>query len=423
MLFLYRLGIAVFSLLMRIAAFWHPKAKLWVQGRQHLLDRIARETQGWDSSAWFHFASLGEFEQGRPVMEALKKARPELKIVVTFFSPSGYEIRKNYAGADKVFYLPMDTPRNAASFIRLIKPEMAVFTKYEYWFFYFLELYRQEIPLYMISSIFRPDQVFFKWYGGLHRHMLAYVKHFFVQNEESKSLLGSLGFQNTSLAGDTRFDRVAALSQHPKKIKEVAEFCEDRKVLVAGSTWPEDEALLATLLLQHPDWKLIIAPHEVSSGNIEHLCDLLPSGGWIKLSELMSPESTVNSQQSIENSRLKTEDYKVLIVDTIGLLSTLYAYGDIAYIGGGFGKGIHNTLEAATYGVPIIFGPNYQKFQEAKDLISEGAGFSIANAEELKDTFQQLTDAGYRNKAGTGAKYYVQSRVGATEIILKQLLK
>jgi 3-deoxy-D-manno-octulosonic-acid transferase len=253
--------------------------------------------------------------------------------------------------------------------------------------------------------------------------MLTYVKHFFVQNEESKNLLSHLGFQNTSLAGDTRFDRVAALSKHPKKIQEVADFCEDSKVLVAGSTWPEDEARLAELLLQHPDWKLILAPHEVSSGNIEHLCDLLPSGAWLKLSELMSPESKVNSQKSIENSRLKTEDYKVLIVDTIGLLSSLYAYGDIAYIGGGFGKGIHNTLEAATYGVPIIFGPNYQKFQEAKDLISEGAGFSIANAGELTDTFQQLTDADYRKKAGTAAKHYVQSRVGATEIILKQLLK
>ncbi|MEY5068341.1 MAG: hypothetical protein RLZ47_203 [Bacteroidota bacterium] len=418
MLFLYRLGIAVFSLLMRIAAFWHPKAKLWVQGRQHLLDRIARETQGWDSSAWFHFASLGEFEQGRPVMEALKKARPELKIVVTFFSPSGYEIRKNYAGADKVFYLPMDTPRNAATFIRLIKPEMAVFTKYEYWFFYFRELYRQEIPLYMISSIFRPDQVFFKWYGSLHRQMLAYVKHFFVQNEESKNLLSHLGFQNTSLAGDTRFDRVAALSQHPKKIQEVAEFCEDSKVLVAGSTWPEDKALLATLLLQHPNWKLILAPHEVDEAHIQEILNRFPEGQAIRYSELKRENLKGKNEFSI-----LTTQYSLLVIDTIGLLSTLYAYGDIAYIGGGFGKGIHNTLEAATYGIPIIFGPNYQKFQEAKDLISEGAGFSIANAGELTDTFQQLTDADYRKKAGTAAKYYVQSRVGATEIILKQLLK
>lgn len=407
MLFLYRLGIAVFSLLMRIAAFWHPKAKLWVQGRQHLLDRIARETQGWDSSAWFHFASLGEFEQGRPVMEALKKNRPELKILVTFFSPSGYEIRKDYSGADKVFYLPIDTPRNAATFIRLIKPEMAVFTKYEYWFFYFRELYRQEIPLYMISSIFRPDQVFFKWYGSLHRQMLTYVKHFFVQNKESKNLLSHLGFQNTSLAGDTRFDRVAALSQHPKKIKEVAEFCEDSKVLVAGSTWPEDEARLAELLLQHPNWKLILAPHEVDEAHIQAILQRFPEGQAIRFSKLET-----------QNSKPQT-----LVIDTIGLLSSLYAYGDIAYIGGGFGKGIHNTLEAATYGIPIIFGPNYQKFQEAKDLISEGAGFSIANAEELTDTFQQLTDASYRKKAGNKAKHYVQSRVGATEIILKQLLK
>lgn len=406
MLFLYRLGIAVFSLLMRIAAFWHPKARLWVQGRQHLLDRIARETQGWDSSAWFHFASLGEFEQGRPVMEALRKARPELKIVVTFFSPSGYEIRKDYAGADRVFYLPMDSPENAATFIRLIKPEMAVFTKYEYWFFYFRELYRQEIPLYMISSIFRPDQVFFKWYGSLHRQMLTYVKHFFVQNEESKNLLSHLGFQNTSLAGDTRFDRVAALSQHPKKIQEVADFCEDSKVLVAGSTWPEDEVLLANLLVKLPDWKLIIAPHEVDEAHIQEILKRFPEGQAIRFSKLKTP-----------NSKPQT-----LVIDTIGLLSSLYAYGDIAYIGGGFGKGIHNTLEAATYGIPIIFGPNYQKFQEAKYLISEGAGFCIANAQELAAVFHTLQDAGQRKSAGKAAGHYVQSRVGATEIILKQLL-
>ncbi len=415
MLFLYRLGITVFSLLMRIAAFWHPKAKLWVQGRQHILDRIAHETRGWNSSAWFHFASLGEFEQGRPVMEALKKARPELKIAVTFFSPSGYEIRKNYTGADRVFYLPIDTPQIAATFIRLIKPEMAIFTKYEYWFFYFRELHRQGIPLYMISSIFRPDQVFFKWYGSLHRQMLGFVKHFFVQNEESKALLAQLGHQNVSVAGDTRFDRVTELAVNHKDLAEVAAFVGKSKALVAGSTWPEDELLLATLLQQHPDWKMIIAPHEVNSNSIENLCRLLQPGSWLKYSELTSPQSVVGGHQSTKNS--------IIIIDSIGLLSSLYAYGDIAYIGGGFGKGIHNTLEAAAYGIPVIFGPNYQKFQEAKDLISEGAGFEIANAEELAITFQKLAVADNCKKAGTIARQYVQSRTGATELILQKLQK
>ncbi len=414
MLFLYRLGIAVFSLLMRIAAFWHPKAKLWVQGRQHLLGRIARETQGWDSSAWFHFASLGEFEQGRPVMEALKKARPELKIVVTFFSPSGYEIRKNYTGADRVFYLPTDTPQIAATFIRLINPEMAIFTKYEYWFFYFRQLHRQGIPLYMISSIFRPDQVFFKWYGSLHRQMLGFVQQFFVQNEESKALLAQLGQQNVTVAGDTRFDRVAELAVNHRDLPEVAAFAGKSKVLVAGSTWPEDELLLATLLEQQPDWKMIIAPHEVDEAHIQELHKRFPEGHAIRYSELQTPNSEPTSQK---------REHRTLIIDTIGLLSSLYAYGDIAYIGGGFGKGIHNTLEAAAYGIPVIFGPNYEKFQEAKDLISEGAGFEISNAEDLAFTFQKLAIANNCKKAGTIARQYVQSRTGATELILQELQK
>jgi 3-deoxy-D-manno-octulosonic-acid transferase len=416
MLFLYRIGIALFGLLMRLAALWHPKARLWVLGRKGLLAHIAAELPDGKPSAWFHFASLGEFEQGRPVLEGLRKRRPDLQLIVTFFSPSGYEIRKNYAGADHVFYLPEDNPSNAVEFIRLIKPELAIFTKYEYWYFFFRELHRQSIPLYLISSIFRPDQVFFKWYGSLHRRMLGFVKHFFVQNEESKTLLAQLGHQNITVAGDTRFDRVMELSKHPKKIKEVADFCWDAPVLVAGSTWPEDEVLLAELLQKYPDWKLIIAPHEVDEAHIQELMKRFPEGQAIRYSELVSQNSKVN------NPATRNLQPSTLIVDTIGLLSSLYAYGDVAYIGGGFGKGIHNTLEAVAYGIPVVFGPKYEKFQEAKDLIQEKAGFSIANAASLGQVFSNLQEEIQRKAAGRAAGNYVQSRVGATKLILQHIL-
>lgn len=416
MLFLYRTGMALFGLLMRLAALWHPKARLWVRGRKGLLAHIAAELPDGKPSAWFHFASLGEFEQGRPVLEGFRRRRPDLQLIVTFFSPSGYEIRKNYAGADHVFYLPEDTPANAAEFIRLIRPELAVFTKYEYWYFFFRELHRQGIPLYMISSIFRPDQVFFKAYGSLHRRMLGWVGHFFVQNEVSVQLLKGQGFQNVSLSGDTRFDRVAELSQDPKKMMEVSDFCGDAPVLVAGSTWPEDEALLAELLQQYPDWKLIIAPHEVDEAHIQELMKRFPDGQAIRYTELESQKSKIKKNSSILNTH-----YSILLIDTIGLLSSLYAYGDIAYIGGGFGKGIHNTLEAAAYGIPVIFGPKYEKFQEAKDLISENAGFSIGNAPELKQVFATLQEVKQRDQAGQAAGNYVQSRIGATEMILRHI--
>ncbi|MFM6976995.1 MAG: 3-deoxy-D-manno-octulosonic acid transferase [Sphingobacteriaceae bacterium] len=416
MLFLYRLGLLVYSGLMYLAALWHPKAKLWVGGRKGLIQKVAEKLNTAEQRAWFHFASLGEFEQGRPVMEALKKERPELKLVVTFFSPSGYEIRKNYALVEAVFYLPLDTPQHAADFIRLVNPQMAIFTKYEYWYFFFRELHRKRIPLYLISGIFRPKQVFFKWYGGLYRRMLGFVSHFFVQNTESQDLLAQLGFDQVSVSGDTRFDRVAELAHHPRVLPELKAFCGSSPVFIAGSTWPADEALLCELLKKYPDWKLIIAPHEVDEAHIQELMKRFPKGQAIRYTELES------QNLKVKNRTTHNLQPAILIVDTIGMLSSLYAYGDVAYIGGGFGKGIHNTLEAAAYGLPVIFGPNYEKFQEAKDLIEESAGFSVANVQELERVFGSLQDEAKRKAAGKAAGAYVQNQVGATAVILKHIL-
>ena len=405
MLLLYRFSLSIFYILMRVASLWHPKAKLWVSGRQHWKEKLRSKVGKIKSSVWFHFASLGEFEQGRPVLEALKKAEPETNIIISFFSPSGYEIRKNYPLAKAVCYLPLDSPRNAQKFIELIKPKYAVFTKYEYWFYYFRTLNQQHIPLYLVSGIFRESQVFFKWYGGFYRQMLGFISYFFVQNEESKTLLKSLGITQVAVSGDTRFDRVAENAKNKIELKEIEAFYGSSKVLVAGSTWPADEELLNTIIENYPDWKFIIAPHEISGANIQRLEEQL-LGKTIRYSNLKVHKSTLP---------------QVLIIDNIGLLSSLYAYGTIAYIGGGFGKGIHNTLEAAAFGLPVIFGPRYEKFQEAKDLIEAKAGFSISNQAELNSCFK-LLQADTKNSAGAKAKAYVESHTGSTAQILKKIL-
>jgi len=405
MLLLYRFGLSIFYILMKFASLWHPKAKLWVNGRQHWEEELRSKVGKIESSVWFHFASLGEFEQGRPVLEALKKAEPETNIVISFFSPSGYEIHKNYPLAKAVCYLPLDSPRNAQKLIALIKPKYAVFTKYEYWFYFFRTLQQQHIPLYLVSAIFRQNQVFFKCYGGFYRQMLGFISYFFVQNEESKTLLNSLGITKVVVSGDTRFDRVAENAKNKIKLKEIEAFCGSQKVLVAGSTWPADEALLNSIIENYTDWKFIIAPHEIAETNLKQLEKQL-IGKTIRYSNLQGAKLTLP---------------QVLIIDNIGLLSSLYSFGHVAYIGGGFGKGIHNTLEAAAFGLPVIFGPNYQKFQEAKDLIELKAGFSISNQAELNDCFN-LLQAGTHKEAGKQAKAYVDSQKGATTQILKKIL-
>ena len=406
MLLLYNLGIRFYYILILITSSFNKKASAWIKGRKHI------KYQHFDNSAWFHFASLGEFEQGLPVLIAFKQKHPELPVVITFFSPSGYEIRKNTPYADAVYYLPLDTAANARHFIGAINPSIAVFTKYEYWFHYFYELNRRNVPLFVISGIFRPKQVFFRWYGGLHRKMLGYVTRFFVQDEESKMLLAQLGISKVEVSGDTRFDRVWSNAGAPKSFPLVEEFTRGKKVLVAGSTWPPDEELLLQLIRLQPDWKFIIAPHEIREEKIAALLTLLPEGIATRYSELDSG--------SFKSSRLLGA--QVLVIDNIGMLSSLYQYGQIGYIGGGFGVGIHNTLEAAAFGLPVIFGPDYDRFKEARDLVASQLGFCIHNSEELQNVFMQLTKDDQALQAiSQQVKEFVRERTGATALIMKYL--
>lgn len=407
MRFLYQLGIFLYGALLRLIAPFHPKAKLWVSGRKDLLETIEQSVEQGKEYIWFHYASLGEFEQGRSVMEQIKRRYPTEKIIVTFFSPSGYEIRKNTPLADLVFYLPEDTPKNAKRFIQAIKPKFAVFTKYEYWYFYFSELKKQGIRLIMISAIFREEQLFFKPYGGFYRSILKNVSYFFAQNMDSVHLLKWIGITHAGLAGDTRFDRVIELPKQHQANEAISNFVNDQPTIVAGSTWPADEELLNKLLDKYPNWKLILAPHEIHEDHIQQILKLFPLA--LKYSEIS------------KHAGPAIQDAQVLLIDSIGLLSSLYYYGKLAYIGGGFGVGIHNTLEAATYGVPVIFGPNYERFQEAKDLLELGAGFSISNYAELVELFEALQLDLKRETAGHTAKDYVQQRSGATQIIMKYL--
>jgi 3-deoxy-D-manno-octulosonic-acid transferase len=402
MLLLYNIGLRIYYLLILLFSAFNKKAALWIEGRQN------SSYTNFEKSIWFHFASLGEFEQGRPILEQVRKQQPEAKIVVTFFSPSGYEIRKNTLLADAVYYLPLDTAANARKFIDTVNPTAAIFTKYEYWYHFFNELNSRQVPLYIISGIFRPGQLFFKWYGSLHRKILSFVTHFFVQDEQSKQLLQTVNITNTTISGDTRFDRVWANAQNPKALPQIAAFKSGHKVFIAGSTWPADEQLIAKLTTQYPEWKFIIAPHEIGEDKINNLISLLPTESYVR-----------HSQLSTQHSALSTQ---ILIIDNIGMLSSLYQYGDIAYIGGGFGAGIHNTLEAAAFGLPVLFGPNYLRFKEAHDLITTGAGFSVNDGASLKIiTNNLINDQSFCADAGYKAKSYVEDNIGATAKILAAL--
>lgn len=403
MLWLYNFGIFFFTIAVRITSLFNSKAKLFLSGRKNNFQMIENQLKGTNKRVWFHFASLGEFEQGRPVLEEIKKKYPDKGIVVTFFSPSGYEIRKNYALAD-VFYLPMDTRKNALRLIGLINPEIAIFTKYEFWYHYFETLHQRKIPLIIISGIFRPDHIFFKWYGGLHRRMLSYVTHFFVQNQQSIALLEKLDIHCADLSGDTRFDRVAQTAASATPLPLIQQFCGDAPVLIAGSTWPKDEQLLAGLIVAYPGWKVIIAPHEIGTEHLQQVVQLFPDA--IRYS-MLTAESKMDKTQ-------------VLLIDNIGLLSMIYQYGRVAYIGGGFGAGIHNTLEAAAFGLPLIFGPNYKKFQEAKDLLELHAAASITSLAGLSAAFEQLQKD---PDAGAVAASYVKQKTGSTVQIINYLQK
>jgi len=372
---IYTTGIYFYRFLIFIASLFNSKAKQWIVGRKDLMLNLKKSISHSDRIAWFHCASLGEFEQGRPLIEAYKQVNPTVKILLTFFSPSGFEIRRNYDQADYVFYLPIDTPPNAKSFINIIRPEIVFFIKYEFWFNYLKVLHKKSIPVYVISAVFRSEQYFFKWYGKWARKHLKNINHFFVQDKQSAKILKENGFSQVTLSGDTRFDRVASIAAHNKLFEQIRFFSKDALTLIAGSTWPADEEVIAKFI-NNPtnNIRLIIAPHEV---NREHIA---------QLKNLFTVSCTCFSETN-EQSQIKS---KVLIIDSIGILSHVYQYGDIAYIGGGFGKGIHNILEAATFGLPILFGPNFQKFNEAKELIELGAAFTINNFQAFSDTMNEF---------------------------------
>lgn len=427
MLFFYQIGIKLYVLLIKISSLFNSKAKLWLKGRKKVLQSIHSDIYPFQSYAWFHFASLGEFEQGVPVLQLIKENKPEYKIIITFFSPSGYEARKNSKLADHVYYLPVDTPENAREFVRMIDPKLAVFTKYEYWYYYFKELHDKKIPLYIISGIFRKQQNYFKWYGGLNRKTLAFVDHFFVQDIESKQLLASLNYTNVTVSGDTRFDRVAENASSPKKFPLIEAFCGSKTIGIAGSTWPVDEKLIVDLVKNYPEWKFIIAPHEIAENRITDLINSLPTGKTVRYSAFLNDfkKPVIHSKpEDIElDAAIRNTPYSILIIDNIGMLSSLYQYGHVAYIGGGFGAGIHNTLEAAVFGLPLIFGPKYQKFREAIDLIALNAAFPVSDAREMLASFVYLQDNQKLAECGNAAKKYVYSHTGASSLIIDHLLE
>jgi len=399
----YSIGISVYGAFIFLVSLFNEKARLLRKGQQSAFALLKEKVDPNANYVWFHAASLGEFEQGRPVMEQLKKEQPETKILLTFFSPSGYEIRKNYAGADIVSYLPLDTPINASRFVKLVNPSKAVFIKYEFWPNYLLALQVAKVPVYSISAIFRSEQIFFKAYGNWYKNLLATFKHIFVQDKVSLELLEEHNIKNASVCGDTRFDRVYDLYTQAKQLPLIEEFVKgSEKVIVAGSTWPKDEELLVRYLKLHPEVKLILVPHEVHYAHISEISKLL-DGKFVRYSEATA-----------EN--VKTSN--CLVVDVIGILSSIYRYANVAYIGGGFGVGIHNTLEAAVYGIPVVFGPNYQKFREAKELIAVGGAFSISNYVILEAQLDRLF---IDKESGKIAGEYVKENTGATQMIINLL--
>ena len=388
---LYNISIWIFSIAVHIASLFNPKAKQWIKGRKGIFQKLAEATKDNQDIVWFHCASLGEFEQGKPIIEGYKIKHPTHKILLTFFSPSGYEIRKNYDEVDWVFYLPADTKKNAKKFINIVNPIKVIFIKYEFWFNYMAECKKQNIPFYSVSSIFRKEQSFFKY--DFFAKQLNNVSHFFVQDNNSKELLQKIGFSNCTVAGDTRFDSVISNTQNAISIPLIEKFSENKTTIICGSTWPKDEAILAKYIKENPNYKYIIAPHEM-----HHISELKKQTNAL----LFSKADSTN----ISNSN-------VLIIDSIGILSNIYKYGNLAYIGGGFGSGIHNILEAITFGLPVIFGPNYSKFKEAKDLITLGGAKSISNYIELAFAIDLLADFDQ-----TIVTDYIKGNAGSSKTIL-----
>lgn len=406
---IYSTAIALYEGLVHLASRFNPKARLMLEGQSQTFDILKNSINPTEKYIWVHAASLGEFEQGRPLIERLKSEYPTCKILLTFFSPSGYEVRKNYPLADVVCYLPFDRPKLVRQFLDAARPRLAIFIKYEFWLNYLNELHRRNIPIFLVSAIFRPSQPFFKWYGSKARKVLSHYKAICVQNKASADLLSPLALNNVHVCGDTRFDRVYDLCQQAQEVPLVQAFTSNEKyrTLVAGSTWAKDEELLIPYFNSHPEVKLIIAPHEV---NEEHLLQIER--------QLQRPFVRFSNASATD-----VQQAHCLIVDTIGLLSSIYRYGDVAYIGGGFGVGIHNTLEAATYGLPVVFGTNYRRFNEAVELVSLGGAFSVGNCNELQQIMDKLLSENdcERTVAGNIAGEYVRQNVGSTDRVMQLL--
>lgn len=406
---LYNLAIILYTLSIRIAAIWNSKARKWVEGRKTVFDEIRSQINSEEKKIWFHCASLGEFEQARPVIELFKERNPSFKILLTFFSPSGYEVRKNYSGADYVFYLPADTAANARQFIELINPSLAVFAKYDFWFNYLQQLQKNTIPVAVFSAVFRKDQYFFQEYGNWFLRILSKIDCIYVQDEESRKLLRKVKFNNVLLCGDTRFDRVMQIAEQPADFPLILKFKGNRTTIVAGSTWPEDERIIIELIKKRKDtMKFIIAPHEITEDGITQLVEQIP----------------IASLRFSQANEKNISDVTVLVIDSIGILSQVYRYADVAYVGGGFGKGIHNILEPAAFSVPIIIGPNYKKFNEAVEMVNLSMAFTIDKFRQMNNKITDLFFVKGSDVAiGKRIAEYMKSKKGATQQVVEGLEK
>ena len=403
---IYNLAMYLLELGVKLAALFSDKPAKMVKGHRDAYDLLKSKIDRNSRYIWFHAASLGEFEQGRPMIERIRKEYPQYKILQTFFSPSGYEVRKNYDGADIVCYLPIDTPSNVKKFIDLVNPCMVFFVKYEFWQNYLNALSKRGVPVYSVSSIFRPGQIFFRWYGKSYQQVLKTFAHLFVQNEESKQLLAEIGVKNTTVVGDTRFDRVLDICAAAKQLPLVQKFKGDALTFVAGSSWGPDEDIFIKYFNAHPEMKLIIAPHVVNDGHLKEI-------------ESKLQRSCVRYTKATEEN---VEQADCLIIDCYGLLSSIYRYGEISYIGGGFGVGIHNVLEAAVYGIPVIFGPNNKKFREAQHLLANKGGFEINGYEDFEQLMNKfLADEAYLKQSGQAAGDYVKGNSGAMDKIMNNI--
>ena len=409
---MYNLVFYIYELGVFVASFFSQKIKKMWKGERAAFALLKEKVDPNAEYAWFHAASLGEFEQGRPIIEEYRRMFPAKKILLTFFSPSGYEVRKDYDGADIVCYLPIDTPTNAIRFLRTVRPVVAFFIKYEFWYNYLHILRHRKVPVYSVSSIFRHDQIFFKWYGKQYRQVLNCFTHFFVQNEQSLQLLHSIGLDNVEVTGDTRFDRVLQIAGRSKDVKEVETFCNGKRIFVAGSSWQPDEEIFIPYFKDKPDWKMIIAPHVIDESHLVQIEHLLEGKQVVRFTKVKDADEEL----------LRSAD--VMIIDCFGLLSSLYKYGEVAYVGGGFGVSIHNLPEAAVWQMPVIFGPNNEKFMEAQELKACGGGKEIKDAADFRVVMDAFAgDPRQLSASAKAAGDYVKSHSGATERVLQYVSK